>query len=225
MTAPDAAEVLDVLRGVVHTLDVHGHIDSGTALHERARAALTAALAQPEDDDADGIRARTMLDCVRWIDALYFKATDETSKDAYREAAGVIIEQLGEPAPNPAPAADAVERVILAQRAVWVQYGDGEQMHAQLEREMALAAIAALPPMDSAKDGWRTMDSAPRDGTHILAQLDANLPPTTVHWFGPADLPGLRAGGWYLSVQQNEGPRVHPTAWQPLPAAPNGGGK
>jgi hypothetical protein len=32
-----------VVRAVVHTLDMHGHIDGGTDLHERAYAALQAA--------------------------------------------------------------------------------------------------------------------------------------------------------------------------------------
>jgi len=42
-------------------------------------------------------------------------------------------------------------------------------------------------------------------------------PPTVAHWFGPPPLPGLRAGGWYLSVQQLEGPQIHPTRWMPVP--------
>ena len=37
------AALVAALRGVVHTLDVHGHIDSTTDLHEQARAALKAA--------------------------------------------------------------------------------------------------------------------------------------------------------------------------------------
>lgn len=81
-----------------------------------------------------------------------------------------------------------------------------------------LAALAPQPTMGEAPAGWRDISTAPKDGTHILAIVQDALPPTTVHWFGPADLPGLRSGGWYLSVQQNEGPRVHPTKWQPLPS-------
>jgi hypothetical protein len=38
-----APDLLEALLGVVHTLDVHGHVDSGTNLHERARAAISKA--------------------------------------------------------------------------------------------------------------------------------------------------------------------------------------
>jgi len=87
--------------------------------------------------------------------------------------------------------------------------------HAIGELPLPPAAEAASPAA-----GWRPIETAPRDGTHILAKgvRGEASPPTTVHWFGPADLPGLRAGGWYISVQQDEGPKVHPTHWMPLPA-------
>lgn len=68
-------------------------------------------------------------------------------------------------------------------------------------------------------DDWCPISTAPKDGSHILvAFADQHLPATSAHWFGPPDLPSLRSGGWYLSVQQNEGPRIHPTHWKPLPA-------
>lgn len=76
-------------------------------------------------------------------------------------------------------------------------------------------------PTPDKAGGWMPVETAPKDGTHVLvAFADQHLPPTSAHWFGPADLPGLRAGGWYLSVQQNEGPRVRPTHWMPLPPPP-----
>lgn len=67
---------------------------------------------------------------------------------------------------------------------------------------------------------WHGMETAPRDGTHILVDLGPGTPPTTVHWFAddPA-LGGTGNAGWYISVQQNDGPAVNPVAWQHLPIA------
>lgn len=77
---------------------------------------------------------------------------------------------------------------------------------------------------------WRPIETAPKDGTHVLACFAdpefgqywtfQQRPPTVVHWFGPADLPGLRSVGWYLSVNENDGGRQHPTHWMPLPNPP-----
>lgn len=83
--------------------------------------------------------------------------------------------------------------------------------------------------------GWQPIETAPKDGTHVLVAFDnppysehwtfQQRPPTVAHWFGPAPLPGLRAGGWYLSVSHNDGGRIDPTHWMPLPAAPVDGGE
>lgn len=77
---------------------------------------------------------------------------------------------------------------------------------------------------------WRPIETAPKDGTHVLVCFDEpkygpywtfqQRPPTVAHWFGPADLPGLRSGGWYLSVHQNDAERIYPTHWMPLPEPP-----
>lgn len=76
---------------------------------------------------------------------------------------------------------------------------------------------------------WQDIGTAPRDGTHILVcdRSDDSFPfsqrpPTVAHWFGPPDLPGLRAGGWYLSVSHTEQPRLQGlTHWAPLPSPPS----
>lgn len=111
---------------------------------------------------------------------------------------------------------------------------EGEQIRAGLA-----AVFAATRPGDElpgglvVEQGWQTMETALMDGTHILVCLEgppfgqfwtfAQNPPTVAHWFGPPDSPGLRAGGWYLSVQQNDGGRIRPTHWRHLPATPKGG--
>lgn len=74
-------------------------------------------------------------------------------------------------------------------------------------------------------DGWQLIDTAPKDGTHILAYQKpvgirvTNLtnPPTVVHWFDDPERPGF-----YTSVNElaPEYP-YEPTHWQPLPAAPS----
>jgi hypothetical protein len=80
------------------------HIENLGAAELEFRAALecVSSVSAPPGWDADAIRAQTMLDCVSWIDDLYRAATDEVSKDAYREASGVILAVYGETAPQQA---------------------------------------------------------------------------------------------------------------------------
>lgn len=93
------------------------------------------------------------------------------------------------------------------------------------------ARIRELEAAQGTGEGWQPIETAPRDGRHIhVGWLDGGIgfgifngvtvPMQTVaHWFGPADLPGLRAGGWYPSVQTNDGnEKLHPTHWKPLAA-------
>jgi hypothetical protein len=64
---------------------------------------------------------------------------------------------------------------------------------------------------------WRSIETAPKDGTHISACNIHNpgVPMTTVHRFD---------GGWHLSVNQmgeySEYVWGPPTHWQPLPEPP-----
>lgn len=71
---------------------------------------------------------------------------------------------------------------------------------------------------------WNPIETAPKDGTHILAcigpfnahRLFEQCPPTVVHYFPDPDAPGF-----YTSV--NELAPEHPykaTHWMPLPAEP-----
>ena len=74
-------------------------------------------------------------------------------------------------------------------------------------------------------DEWQFIESAPKDGTHILAYrmpigirvTNMTNPPTVVHWFDDANDPGF-----YTSVNAvaPEYP-FNPTHWMPLPAAPS----
>ena len=84
------------------------------------------------------------------------------------------------------------------------------------DRLIALARIgASVMP--------RPIEEAPKDGTHILGFFDDDgiTPPTTLHWFGPLDLPGLRGGGWYVSVQDTGSDRRYfPKRFTSLSALP-----
>lgn len=85
----------------------------------------------------------------------------------------------------------------------------------------AMLSAAPIAPGGGEEEGWLDIVTAPRDGTHVIVSFDGTAsPPTVAHWFGPPDFPGLRGGGWYLSVQQFEGPQINPTHWRPLPPPP-----
>lgn len=104
-----------------------------------------------------------------------------------------------------------------------------ERMDVTGGESAALNSSAHNHQLHAVSQGWRDIETAPRDGTHVFVcdQSDPSFPfsqrpPTVAHWFGPPDLPGLRAGGWYLSVSYNEQPKLHGlTHWMPLPAPPS----
>lgn len=71
---------------------------------------------------------------------------------------------------------------------------------------------------------WDSIETAPKDGTHILAfrmpigiRFTNNTnPPTVVHWFDDPDEPGF-----YTSVNEMAPERpFNPTHWMPLPSPP-----
>lgn len=82
------------------------------------------------------------------------------------------------------------------------------------------------------KAPWRSMDTAPKDGTHILGLLDTALEGErrqVIHWrefkteeYRPASIEGLftkiveKTGVWIISGRYLEG--CTPIAWAPLPA-------
>jgi hypothetical protein len=71
---------------------------------------------------------------------------------------------------------------------------------------------------------WRSIETAPKDGTHILSKVlregymngNNQTPPVVVHWFEGS---GIEPDGWYAS---NHGSQlVTPDVWMPLPPPPN----
>ena len=71
---------------------------------------------------------------------------------------------------------------------------------------------------------WRPIETAPKDGTHILAYrhplgirvTNMTNPPTVVHWFDDGVV-----SGFYTSVNEVD-PEYpfNPTHWMPLPPPP-----
>lgn len=100
------------------------------------------------------------------------------------------------------------------------------QEHDDIVCQVIAAYLSALP--EQTGERWRSIETAPKDGTHILAcdastRYDAwwtfmQRPPTVVHWWSN---PGEE--GFYTSVNEVE-PQVpfSPTHWRPLPAPPAG---
>lgn len=91
-------------------------------------------------------------------------------------------------------------------------------------------ALRALPSKDEAIAGWnarasqwRDIETAPKDGTHIMACRGpftsnwtfAQAPAYVCHWWNN---PGEE--GWYLSSGDSGQISWHPTHWQPLPQPP-----
>ena len=80
---------------------------------------------------------------------------------------------------------------------------------ARTAREIAMAKAAK----------WQPIESAPRDGTHVLVGTfpapAGHVTTTTAHWFD---------GGWALSVnydaEHSDHGVSHPTHWMPPPPPP-----
>lgn len=68
------------------------------------------------------------------------------------------------------------------------------------------AALSASP-----QDGWKTIDSAPKDGTGILAYVDG---------FGMGQFVLFWLDGYWREGASLMGLKTQPTHWQPLPAPP-----
>lgn len=85
------------------------------------------------------------------------------------------------------------------------------------------AAIAALSqPAASQETPWRTMRSAPKDGTAIMVLVEASDIPLAVRWRDSDDARFEHGAGWYMTwddtfVEPHDGPRY----WAPIGPDPD----
>lgn len=105
--------------------------------------------------------------------------------------------------------AEAVERV---NHAIYMG-AVSAAMELRKERDALQAQLSALPV---APDGWRTMDSAPRDGTRIIAGWYGGAEPEIVRW----DYSPVHHRSGELCWTDGYHHYCEPRGWQPLPAAP-----
>lgn len=90
--------------------------------------------------------------------------------------------------------------------------------------DCAQAAIAALAAAERVRgDGWRTIDSAPKDGTPILVARDMGNSwgwvRGTAYWVDVRGISGWVARG--ITDPPGELGLGDPTHWQPLPPPPH----
>lgn len=84
--------------------------------------------------------------------------------------------------------------------------GDGWSLHRKRQADTIAAFIAA--------QGWRPIETAPKDWTHVLVVDDGTV--GEARWTDD---------GWYWGSDHSSNPwscLLNPTHWMPLPAAPSG---
>jgi len=151
---------------------------------------------------------------------------------------------------SPAPVAGAVEALRLAEELKW-QVDEAKTLvfnaaqpceyeHIRMPRIQAawnaidrLAALAARPSpptmlngLTEAESQWQPIETAPRDGTHILATLPDSDTCHVICWVDASK--GIRVGcgvyGWHVAWDGYPCAGYStPTRWMPLPAPPTVG--
>lgn len=100
--------------------------------------------------------------------------------------------------------------------ALWRPFAtDSTQRLWLAETEAALASLSTLPEAS----GWRTIETAPRDGTTIIAGGFKYGPPVQTVWWGTGRYDRSRKA-YNQTWMNHHGHEVLPTHWQPLPLPP-----
>lgn len=122
---------------------------------------------------------------------------------------------------QPAPSREAIARIIDPGAFNQIIYGGPYAAEQGRIQNMALAKADAILALGG--EQWRTIDSAPRDGTRVLASWDPKRfgPPESRHEDDPAIVRWCaehwKGPGWYPDAM---GTPYHVTHWMPLPAPP-----
>lgn len=89
-----------------------------------------------------------------------------------------------------------------------------EPMDGKLVWEASAAADARIRELEAERE-WRPIDTAPKDGTHILANLETRSEQwqETLFWDGAEE--------WWWSVRKGDYIEYEVTHWMPLPQPPN----
>jgi hypothetical protein len=114
---------------------------------------------------------------------------------------------------------DAMVERFCANMYGWWGDGDTKSRDRALKHvHIALTAALAVQP----GSGWRPIETAPKDGTHILLRVkpfkfeggEFTGDVTQTGYWDSVD------GAWCTTTSAWTGPFVKPYAWQPLPAPP-----
>lgn len=92
-------------------------------------------------------------------------------------------------------------------------YVDGYDALIPVARYAWQDALAAAPASPLPGGGWQDISTAPKDGTEVLVMLKPKV--IRLGWYFK---PSSRTEGWC----DENGKRIIPSHWMPLPAAPTG---
>jgi hypothetical protein len=75
-------------------------------------------------------------------------------------------------------------------------------------------------PAEEARDAWRPIETAPRDGTAILAWFGQRTGYASRQDVVPVSWCGWGGGVWQNATSGHNMPNMEPTHWMPLPPPP-----
>ncbi len=110
-------------------------------------------------------------------------------------------------------------RDALRECEAYFEEGDDDEWYGDEERRLLVAVQAALRSPRIASDEWQPIESAPRDGSHLLlARPDWKVPWHGFYRMSETSEAKRFGEGW---GRTNFGdPPLKPTHWQPLPDPP-----
>lgn len=125
---------------------------------------------------------------------------------------------------SPRPTLD-VEGVARIVRKLLTEHGVGD-FHVPVQGRLERQAIGSIVALLSSTDGWREIDSAPRDGTPILAYLN-QTGIRQLRWMSPAECASYEDyandvadyDGCWVQVG-DETQEYNPLWWLPIEALP-----